>query len=113
MFEADRFLMQQKRSNAITHLTEFIKTKRSQGVFAQLRHHQVDSNPLDIRQRAPPGYDESYVEKGEQEKRIRPIDSKLSTAKYTTVMKEFGWDSTDGTTVLNLNVSCFCEQIKN
>lgn len=105
VFQADRLLTQKMKGDALEHLKHVIKKKKSQGIFAQLRNNQIDSNPLDIRQKAQPGYDERYLEKGEQEKRIKSLDSGLSEARYQSVMENFGWDHIYGTTSLNLHVS--------
>lgn len=103
-FEADRLLTQRMKGDALKYLKHVIKTKRSQGVFAQLRQNQVDSNPLDIRQKAP--LSSNDVE-GEQKRRIKPLDNTadLSEARYKTVMETFGWDHIYGTTSLNIHVS--------
>ncbi|KAI7899059.1 kinetochore protein CHL4 like-domain-containing protein [Cokeromyces recurvatus] len=105
-FRADRILYQNIRGNAVKYLSHLIKIRKSQGVFAQLRNNEVDSNPLDIRQKIAKtdDDDEAYVNKGEQSRRIKPVDEEEVQNRIALVMQNFGWEPMYGTTSVDIDV---------
>ncbi|KAI9486299.1 MAG: hypothetical protein EXX96DRAFT_548559 [Benjaminiella poitrasii] len=103
-FGADRILHQNIKGNAVKYLSHLIKIRKSQGVFAQLRNNTVDANPLDIRQKAGVDDDEAYVNKGEQSRRIRPVEDEEVRNRLALVMQNFGWEPVYGITSVDIDV---------
>lgn len=89
----------------LNQIKQAIENRKSLGVLHQLRKNQLDKTPLDIRQKRQRGFDQSYVDGGEQRKRIVPIDMEEMKARYEALDENFGWDEVDGFKFLEVNVS--------
>jgi hypothetical protein len=105
-YGGDKIDFQPYRGKIISQITSIIRTRKSQGVFAQLRHNQVDSNPLDIRQKAPVRleHEQGPVNKSDLDRRIKPIDLDEINLRKKLALGDFGHGYTSSATSLKVNV---------
>lgn len=103
-FNGDNLLVQNVRGQAARHLAHVVKTRKSQGVFAELRTNISYSNPLNIRQKSKLADEELYVDKGEPSRRINAVDQEEIDARARSILENFGQDDQFGRTVLTLDV---------
>lgn len=104
-FNADKLLVQNIRGQAAKHLAHVIKTRKSQGVFSQLRTNIAYSNPLNIRQKSELVDEETYVDKGEKSRRIRAVNDEEVDARLKSIIDNFGDGEFYGRTSLSLDVA--------
>lgn len=103
-FNGDNLLVQNIRGQAARHLAHVVKTRKSQGVFAELRTNISYSNPLNIRQKSKLADEETHVDRGEPSRRIKTVNQEEIDARIKSIMENFGQDEQYGRTVLSLDV---------
>ncbi|KAK4513750.1 uncharacterized protein ATC70_005756 [Mucor velutinosus] len=103
-FNGDNLLVQNIRGQAARHLAHVVKTRKSQGVFAELRTNISYSNPLNIRQKSKLADEEIHVGKGEATRRIKAVNQEEIDARVKSILENFGQDDQFGRTVLTLDV---------
>ncbi|GAN10359.1 hypothetical protein MAM1_0346c09898 [Mucor ambiguus] len=103
-FNGDNLLVQTVRGQAARHLAHVVKTRKSQGVFAELRTNISYSNPLNIRQKPKLADEQAYVEEGEPSRRIRAVNQDEIDARVKAILAHFGQGEQFGRTGLTLDV---------
>ncbi|CEG64471.1 hypothetical protein RMATCC62417_01438 [Rhizopus microsporus] len=93
VFSADKLIIQTVAAAEIEEIAKQIMNRKSLGVFSQLRNNQTDANPLDIRQKRPRGFEDTYTRPGEQRRRIVPVDIEEMKARYEAINNHFGSDT--------------------
>jgi ribosomal protein S24E len=98
---------QHHRGGIISQITSIIRTRKSQGVFAQLRHNQVDSNPLDIRQKAPVRleHEQESASTSDLNRRLKAVDQDDINLRRKIVLENYGHSFATSTTSLKVAVS--------
>ncbi|CEP07309.1 hypothetical protein [Parasitella parasitica] len=104
-FRADKLLMQVIRGRAAKHLEYVVETRKSKGVFSELRTSLNYSNPLSVRQEPMFVDDETYVEEGEQSRRIKATNQDEIDARLKSIAENFARDEMFGRTVFSREVS--------
>ncbi|KAI8389393.1 hypothetical protein BD560DRAFT_381490 [Blakeslea trispora] len=105
VFKAESLVFQTVQERAVEHFRNFTRMRQEGGVFAQLRNDQVDANPLDIRQQSKTkGWEQTYVDEGEQSRRIKPVEPKSMTGRLDILKKEFGWNTMTPTNRLDVDL---------
>ncbi|KAI8638244.1 centromere protein Chl4/mis15/CENP-N [Parasitella parasitica] len=104
-FSADKLLMQVIRGRAAKHLEYVVETRKSKGVFSELRTNLNYSNPLSVRQEPTFEDEETYVDKGEQSRRIKAINQDEIDARLKSIAENFARDEMFGKTVFSREVS--------
>ncbi|KAF1802104.1 kinetochore protein CHL4 like-domain-containing protein [Mucor lusitanicus] len=100
-FNGDNLLVQTVRGQAARHLAHVVKTRKSQGVFAELRTNISYSNPLNIRQKATLPDD---ADSGEPSRRIKAVNEEEINARAQAIRRNFGQGDQFGRTSLTLDV---------
>ncbi|KAL9556798.1 hypothetical protein MBANPS3_001696 [Mucor bainieri] len=103
-FNGDNLIIQTVRGQAAKHLVHVVKTRKSQGVFAELRTNLSYSNPLNIRQKSTLADEQNYVEEGEPSRRIRAANQEEMDNRLKAVAAHFGQGDEFGRTALTLDV---------
>jgi hypothetical protein len=104
-FQATELRVETVTAKTFETLREKIENKKTWGIIDRLKNNKVDASPLDIRQKRPKGFDETYVKTSEQRKRIVPINMEKMKLQYETIENNFGWDRVEGHNSLDVNVS--------
>ncbi|KAI9271464.1 kinetochore protein CHL4 like-domain-containing protein [Sporodiniella umbellata] len=89
-FSADKIIIQKLAAAHFQEITEQIMSKRSLGVFGQLKNNEFDSNPLDIRQKRAKDFADGYTGPGEKKRRIVPVDISEMKERYDAMSNYFG-----------------------
>lgn len=94
-------------------LRQSIQSKsKSSGIIQQLHQEEINSNPLNIKQKRPKGFDQTYMKTREQRKRIVPINMEKMKLQYEAIDENFGWGEVRGHKTLDVNVKYSIGSVK-
>ena len=104
-FGASKLISETADAISLVELKIKVDKIKSRGILGKLRNNELDKTPLDIRQKRRMGFEDTYVDKGEQKKRIVPIDMEEMKAQYQALEDNFDSDKVDGFKSLEVDVS--------
>lgn len=106
-YNGDKIDFQRHRGRIIEQIASAIRNRASRGVFSELRYN-LDSNPLDIRQKAQARLEHVQDEPAhtsDLDRRIKPLDQEEVNMRARLVLENFGHGYVSSTTSLRVNVS--------